>query len=250
MGWEVWKNYYKCLGLSTCVVLISMNIQAEAGKWSYQGDTAPDHWSKNQEYQRCSGYNQSPIDIRNTVKAGLAPLKFNYAATTQTIVNNGHTVQINFTDGGTLQLDGDVFTLKQFHLHTPSENQIDGKSYPMEAHFVHVNQSGALAVVGVMYEEGEENLNLGKLWHQLPKAVNAPQELSYKVQATDFLPKQQAYYRFNGSLTTPPCTEGVRWMVFKNIQKASSAQIKQFAELMHHNNSRPVQPINARVILE
>ena len=244
------ENYYKCLALSTCMLLMSMATQAESGKWSYQGETAPDHWFKQQEYQRCSGYNQSPIDIRNTVKAGLPALKFNYSATTQTIVNNGHTVQIDFTDGGILNLDGEAFTLKQFHLHTPSENQIEGKSYPMEAHFVHVNQAGALAVVGVMYEEGIENVHLAKLWQQLPKSVNVPEELSSKVKAEDFLPQKQDYYRFNGSLTTPPCTEGVRWMVFKKVETASAPQIKQFAELMHHNNSRPVQPIHARVILE
>lgn len=232
-----------------CLNIWCMQTHAES-KWSYQGDGAPEHWANiNQDYNRCSGFNQSPINVTNTIQADIAPLKFDYHATAQTIINNGHTIQINFTDGGDLHLDGDIFYLKQFHLHTPSENKIEGTSYPLEAHFVHMNKQGALAVVGVMYAEGLQNLSLAKLWNQLPKEINTEIKLNQDIQAADFLPKQQQYYRFNGSLTTPPCTEGVRWILFKDIQTASTEQIKSFAALMEHGNSRPIQPVNARIIL-
>lgn len=242
------KSILSMLGM--CLGVLCANAYADS-KWSYQGEGAPEHWAKlNQDYNRCNGFNQSPINITQTIKSDIAPLKFNYHATAQSMLNNGHTIQVNFTDGGDLHLDGDIFHLKQFHLHTPSENQIEGKSYPLEAHFVHMNKQGALAVVGVMYAEGLQNLSLAKLWNQLPKEINTEIQLSQEIQAAEFLPKQQQYYRFNGSLTTPPCTEGVRWIVFKDIQTASSEQIKAFAALMQHGNSRPIQPVNARIILE
>lgn len=235
---------------STTLLVISMSAVADL-KWSYVGDGAPDKWAKiHQDYNRCEGFNQSPINITNSVKSSLTPLKISYTSHAQTIVNNGHTVQINFSDGGDLHVDGDVFTLKQFHLHTPSENLINGESFPLEAHFVHINKSGALAVIGVMYKEGLQNLPLAKLWSQLPKQQNLELKLNEKVSATEFLPKDQQYYRFSGSLTTPPCTEGVRWFVFKEVQSASAEQIKAFSALMEHGNSRPVQPLNGRVILE
>ena len=240
------KNQWFCMLLT---VVMGTSVHAE--KWSYKGETAPDNWAKvDQSFQRCSGYNQSPINITNTVKAELDALKFDYHATTQTIVNNGHTVQVDFSNGGNLYLDGDVFALKQFHLHTPSENQINGQSYPLEAHFVHMNKDGALAVVGVMYKQGLENMSLARLWEQMPKTAHQKLDLVKKVKSDDFLPKNRAYYRFSGSLTTPPCTEGVRWLIFKEIQSASPEQIKLFADLMDHNNSRPVQPLHGRMILE
>lgn len=237
-------------GLSATLGLFSTSLLADT-KWSYVGDGAPEKWAKiHQDYNRCDGFNQSPINVTNAVKSSISPLKFNYLSQANSIINNGHTVQIDFADGGDLHLDGDVFTLKQFHLHTPSENQIEGQSYPLEAHFVHMNKSGALAVVGVMYKEGLQNLPLAKLWSQLPKEKNVAVKLQHEVAAKEFLPHNQQYYRFSGSLTTPPCTEGVRWLLFKEIQSASAEQIKAFADLVDHGNSRPIQPVNGRVILE
>lgn len=232
------------------LVLMGSMAYAEPN-WSYTGESAPDKWAHiKQEFNRCEGFNQSPIDVKNTVKSSIPALKFSYQSTAKSIVNNGHTVQVNFNEGSALYLDGEAFHLKQFHIHTPSENQIEGKSYPLEAHFVHMNRAGALAVVGIMYAEGLENLPLAKLWTQLPKEHNVEQSVQQTVVAAEFLPTHQQYYRFNGSLTTPPCTEGVRWLLLKDIQTASTAQIKAFSELMPYGNSRPVQPVNARIILE
>ena len=244
------KTKILLVGLNLVLAMTSTYADSNA-KWSYKGEGAPENWAKiNQEYGRCSGFNQSPIDVTTTIKSAIPPLKFAYNASAKSIINNGHTIQINFADGGDLYLDGDVFHLKQFHLHTPSENQIAGKSYPLEAHFVHMNKQGALAVVGIMYAEGLENFSLSKLWSKLPKEENVELALNQGIQAADFLPSKRSYYRFNGSLTTPPCTEGVRWLLFKDIQTASSEQIKTFSKLMHDDNSRPVQPVNARIILE
>lgn len=241
----------KVVLLASATFLSSVTMAAD---WGYQKETAPEHWAGlKQEYQSCAGQNQSPINIDQTTKAVLTPLKFDYKAASESIVNNGHTVQVNFKAGNSLELDGEKFELKQFHLHTPSENTIQGKSYPMELHLVHANPKGELAVVAVMYDAGHENKKLNGLWGELPKQAGEAVQLKHTDLAEDFLPNQLSYYRFSGSLTTPPCSEGVRWIVLKDIQQASTTQIKLFSELMGHHggiNNRPVQPQNARLVLE
>lgn len=157
----------------------------------------------NPQYQACAGYNQSPINIERVISAELAALHFNYKTSASNIVQLPHTVQINFHQGSYLSLEGERFQLLQMHL-SPSENMIKGKSFPMELHLVHASEKGELAVVAVMYEAGKKNLTLERLW---------PQRQSKKglsLRANEFLPATHGYYRFNGSLTTPPCTEGVR----------------------------------------
>lgn len=236
--------------LYTCS-LAAITYAGEANDWGYEANNAPEKWaSLSEKYHACSGLNQSPIDIKNTTSAKLEPLKFNYTAKTQSIINNGHTVQVNFNDGNSLTLDGKEFVLKQFHLHSPSENTINGISYPMEMHLVHANAQGELAVVAIMYKKGENNKSLEQIWKNLPKQVGQDITLNEQVVAANFLPKKLDYYRFNGSLTTPPCTEGVRWIVLKNIQSASEAQLNAFTQLLSHPNNRPIQPVNARIILE
>ena len=136
--------------------------------WNY---TQPEQWSTlNQKYSACNGLNQSPINIERTVKAELEPLKFSYNTMIHAIENKGHTVQVDFAQGGELQLDGETFVLKQFHLHSPSENLIKGKSYPLEIHFVHANTQGELAVVAMMFAQGTENPMLKRMWNRLPKS--------------------------------------------------------------------------------
>lgn len=234
-------------GIILSTLLLSMHTWAGAD-WSYE---SADKWSKiNEKYQGCSGVNQSPIDIRNTVDAKLPPLKFNYATTAKSIHNSGHTVQVEFNEGASLKLDNQIFELKQFHLHSPSENTILGKRYPMELHLVHVSAQGELAVVALMFEQGTENQKLNDIWKILPKTVGESKQLKSATAASNYLPEKLDYYRFNGSLTTPPCTEGVRWLVIKQIQYASEAQIKAFSDLMAKPNNRPIQAIGARVILE
>lgn len=220
--------------------------------WGYAPKDGPNQWaSLDQKYQACAGYNQSPINISQTVSAQLPALEFNYNSHATSMIHNGHTVQIDFADGAFLNLDGQRFALKQFHLHTPSENVIRGQSYPMELHLVHASDQGELAVVAMMFEQGAENSKLQQLWQLMPRVAGEKVNLNNNLQASQLLPTQQSYYRFNGSLTTPPCTEGVRWIIFKDVHQASAAQIQAFAERMGgHSNNRPIQATNARLVLE
>jgi carbonic anhydrase len=220
--------------------------------WGYSGDESPKHWGDlHKNYGLCSsGKNQSPIDLKNFIKSDLAAIKFNYGTLVSDIVNNGHTVQANYAAGSSITLNGHSFDLKQFHFHTPSENHIKGKSYPMEAHLVHADKAGNLAVVAVMFEEGAANSAMADLWKQIPKKAGDKHSLSSKVNVSSLLPENRDYYRFNGSLTTPPCTEGVVWLVMKNSVSVSKQQIETFSNVMHHANNRPVQAINSRPVLQ
>lgn len=234
----------KILVCATTILFAQLGFSAD---WDYQ--QAAD-WGKNQKYSACNGANQSPINIDKTVHAQLEPLRFSYNSTLESIENNGHSIQVNVAEGGLWQIDGELFMLKQFHVHTPSENQIKGKNYPMEVHFVHANPKGELAVLGMMYEYGPENPSLARMWQHLPKKKGEKITLIEQYLVHDFLPKNLNYYRFSGSLTTPPCSEGVRWFILKDVQKASVLQISAFADLMGLPNNRPIQPLNGRVVLE
>lgn len=227
-----------------------MACAGEGAAWSYSGDSGPDNWVKlSPEYSSCAGSNQSPVNLSGFIDAKLEPVKFNYSAGSANILNNGHTVQINMLPGNTITVDGIAFELKQFHFHLPSENLINGKSFPMEAHLVHADKDGHLAVVAVMVTTGAASSVLSKAWAQMPQQGET-KPIAADISALDILPAQRDYYRFNGSLTTPPCSEGVRWLVMKQPISASQAQINQFLQVMHHHNNRPVQPVNARVILQ
>lgn len=218
-------------------------------KWGYAEEDGPKEWaSLDERYEMCAqGMHQSPINIVNAIEAKIAPLLLDGKAKATNFVNNGHTVQANFTAGNKLTVDGADYSLKQVHFHTPSENTIDGKSFPMEAHFVHTN-GDALAVVGVMFEIGSENATLNKLLRNLPENSGDKNQLKSEVIGYEMLPKSKEYYRFSGSLTTPPCSEGVKWFVLKTPVQLSESQLKDFNAVMPVNN-RPVQEINARTIL-
>ncbi|MGI6655386.1 MAG: carbonic anhydrase [Desulfobulbus sp.] len=239
--------------LLTCAALYIASV-AHAGEgvqWGYTGDISPEHWATlSPEFAACSGKNQSPINLTNFIEAELAPLTFAYQPGGNEIVNNGHSIQVNYAPGSSLSINGKTFELKQFHFHAPSENHIDGKSYPFENHLVHMDKDGNIAVVAVLYTEGEKNEALGEFWPQMPKKPGDPQKLTKKVDATALLPAQKDYYLFNGSLTTPPCTEGVLWIVFKEPVAIAPQQVKEFADIMTHPNNRPVQPVNARPVLK
>jgi len=219
--------------------------------WGYSGEGGPANWGKlSGDYALCgSGLNQSPINLTGFVEAELPPLTFNYAGMAVEILNNGHTVQANYHPGSNLVVDGRIFHLKQFHFHAPSENLLNGKSYALEAHFVHADDDGDLAVVAVLFTEGEANRTLGLLWDQLPQAGSS-EILAAQVRATDLLPEDRDYYRFNGSLTTPPCSQGVIWLVMKQTLPVSTEQVKRFSRLLGGPNNRPVQPLNARMVLQ
>ncbi len=239
-------------GVATLAILSTLSFANETVHWGYTGHGAPDSWGKiSPKYHTCSdGKNQSPIDIVSSLDADLEAIKIDYSKPSKDVVNNGHTVQVNMQSGDTVIIDGISFELKQFHFHTPSENHIDGKSFPLEAHFVHLDKDGNIAVLAVMFEEGKENSELAKIWEKMPKEINGKSELELKNIASALLPENKDYYRFNGSLTTPPCSEGVRWLVFKTPLTVSKEQVDKFLHTMHHANNRPIQPKDARLIVK
>ncbi|WP_136809977.1 carbonic anhydrase [Desulfosediminicola flagellatus] len=220
--------------------------------WGYTGHESPENWGKlSPEFATCSsGKNQSPINITSTIEAELPKLMIDYAPGGNEVVNNGHTIQVNYAAGSTLTLGDIEFELKQFHFHTPSENTIEGESFPMEAHFVHAAADGTLAVIGVMFKQGESSKELEKAWSKMPMKGGDKAALTDIVDASAILPTDQGYYRFNGSLTTPPCSEGVNWFVMKTASTASKEQIDRFTQTMGGATNRPVQPVNARVIVQ
>ena len=183
-------------------------------------------------------------------EAQLEAVKFDYKPGGHEVVNNGHAIQVNYDAGSSITVDGIQFELKQFHFHSPSENQIDGKSFPLEAHLVHADKNGNLAVVSVMYDEGKDNAVVGAAWSKMPKKEGGKNALPSKAAATGLLPDSRDYYRYNGSLTTPPCSEGVRWIVMKKAMTVSKAQVETFKSTLGFANNRPVQPVNARLILK
>jgi len=220
------------------------------GHWGYAGEHGPAHWAQlTPENSACAGKNQSPIDLTGFTQAELQPIAFQYQKGGDQILNNGHTVQVNYAKGSHIVVDGKTFNLLQFHFHAPSENHIRGKSFPVEAHLVHADDAGNLAVVAVMFEAGAENAVLAAAWQQMPHHAGDQHDLA-SVDVNGLLPTDRAHYRFNGSLTTPPCSEGVRWLVMKASVSASAAQIKTLVDVLHHANNRPLQALNARVILQ
>lgn len=246
------KRSIVLLLLTVGFCMTSIVLAGEKIHWGYSGPEGPEHWGKlDPAYAACSeGKNQSPVNLTEMIESELPPITINYHPGGYEILNNGHTIQVNYTLGCTITANGHEFELKQFHFHSPSENTIEGSSYPMEAHFVHADKGGNLAVIAVMFEVGGKNKELEKAWSHMPKNSSEKYELPQSVDAKNLLPNDPEYYRFNGSLTTPPCSEGVWWFVMKSFNTASKEQINKFAHVMHHPNNRPVQPINARVILK
>ncbi len=220
--------------------------------WGYHGDSGPAHWGDlSEKFAACKeGKNQSPVNLTDFVEAELAPVTMHYQPTSVEVLNNGHSIQVNYAPGSSLTVNGHTYTLKQFHFHSPSENQIDGKEYPLEAHLVHADADGNLAVVAVLYEEGAENPTIAKVWNHMPMQAGKTEAGNGTVNAADLLPANHDYYRFNGSLTTPPCSEGVLWIVMKDHPSVSAAQAEKLQHAMHGHNNRPVQPLNARVVLQ
>ncbi|WP_370678603.1 carbonic anhydrase [Comamonas sp. GB3 AK4-5] len=222
--------------------------------WSYEGSGAPENWGKlSQEFQICEkGFNQSPIDIQRTVNGKLPALDINIHVKNQEIINNGHSIQINVANDDDFSIDGKDYNLKQFHFHSPSENKIKGKNFPLEIHFVHAMEEDGnrLAVLAVMVEEGKPNPAIAEILKSLPAEKNKAEALNTTINISSLYPKSRHYYRFSGSLTTPPCTEGVVWLVMKQSIKTSKAQIEAFEEALEHANNRPPQPLNGRVVVE
>ncbi|HVP78880.1 MAG TPA: carbonic anhydrase family protein [Thermodesulfobacteriota bacterium] len=223
-----------------------------AQHWGYTGEAGPENWSKlDAKFAMCGqGRNQSPIDLTDFIKADLKPLKFAYKAGAADIVNNGHAIQVNYANGSFVTVDGHTFELTQFHFHSPGENRIKGRQFPLEGHLVHADKDGNLAVIAVMFEEGEANPLLTGLCQIMPVKVGEKVALPPGLSVTQMLPSDREYYRYNGSLTTPPCSEGVWWLVLKRPVTVSKAQVEQFSKALGFANNRPIQPLNARLVLQ
>ena len=220
--------------------------------WDYGEALGPSHWGElKPEFAPCKdGHRQSPIDIRNPQKADLPPLQFDYKFSPLHIIDNGHTVMINYGAGSSMSVGGRKYALKQFHFHRPSEEKINGESYDMVVHLVHADQEGKLAVVAVLLQKGEDNRLVHELWNDFPKEKEKEEFLdNVQIDVTELLPGNRSYYTFPGSLTTPPCSEGVTWFVLKHPVTVSSAEIEQFSKLYRHD-ARPTQPLYDRVVLE
>lgn len=219
--------------------------------WDYEGDGGPDNWSRldAKNIACASGQRQSPIDIREGIKVDLEAIKFNYRPSTFRIVDNGHTIQVAVGDSS-ISLTGKTYELVQFHFHRPSEEKVNGQRFDMVAHLVHKADDGQLAVVAVLLERGSENPFIQTLWNNLPLEKNVdvapPAPI---IDPATLLPAARNYYTYMGSLTTPPCTEGVLWLVMKQPVQVSAEQINIFARL-YKNNARPIQATAGRLIKE
>ena len=228
--------------------------------WGYNVDDGPSHWAKlDPDWILCAeGRHQSPIDLAGATVATLAEMELRFPVANVTIVHqthvldvldNGHTIQINYDRGETFTIGGESYKLRQYHFHSPSEHTVNGRHYPIEMHLVHTTNDKKLAVIGVFIEEGRHNAAFDAVWENLPQKPGHEVHLEdVQVDIDDMLPKDRSTYRYNGSLTTPPCSEGVRWFVFVKPIQMSGRQISAFQGIFYGNN-RPTQPRNERTLL-
>lgn len=227
-------------------------LAEEAHHWSYKGETGPSHWGAlEKEYESCGvGKEQSPIDIRTSAVhvADLPDIAFEYKPSALRIIDNGHTVQVNYAPGSFITVGDARYELVQFHFHHPSEEKVNGHAFAMVAHLVHKDASGKLAVIAVPIVKGKENPLIATLWKYVPQEKGHEQAVDgVTIDAEQLLPAKHGYYTFNGSLTTPPCSEGVHWFVMKSPATFSAGEIAAFAKL-YPVNARPTQPLNGREV--
>lgn len=228
------------------------SAEATAGahvEFGYTGAEGPDHWAElSPDFAACADASaQSPLDLTGATAAAVADPVFHYVPGPVTLTNNGHTVQAGEAPGSTLVLDGRTSTLTQFHLHTPAEHTVDGVQPDAELHLVHTDDAGAVTVVGVLLRVGGDDAALDPYLAALPAATDASTELA-SFDTAALLPAHHGSYRYTGSLTTPPCTEGVTWVVLAEPVEVSPAQLDAFRHVVSTNN-RPVQDRGGRTLL-
>jgi carbonic anhydrase len=231
-------------------VPVNAQEQTHHPHWAYEGEGGPDHWADlSPDFSACKmGRKQSPIDIRNTVTSDLPAIIFDYKPSSLKIIDNGHTVQVNYAPGSMIIVGNKRYQLLQFHFHHPSEERINGKAYEMVAHLVHADNEGNKAVVAVLFQEGQSNPLLSAIFAHVPKTKNHEEEADVSINAMELLPTTLGYYTFPGSLTTPPCSEGVTWLVLKAPLTLSKSELGLFTRL-YAQNARPTQPLNGRTVL-
>ncbi len=247
----------------TFVLLVAPEVLVPIGSlaqwktpWSYEGATGAAHWGElDPAYAACNGEEQSPIDIRNAEKAELPAIRFEYkSGPLKYLINNGYTIRVNYHDaprsGSFLIAGGKRYQLTQFHFHRPSEEYIQGKPYDMVIHFMHEASDGNIAGVAVLLKAGSANATIQQIWAHMPTTPGKEEEIpGVEVSPAGLLPRDAAYYTYMGSLTAPPCSEGVTWFVLKTPVEISPEEINAFAKLYPHD-VRPIQPLNGRVVKE
>lgn len=233
--------------LSFC--FISPAMAAGEKHWGYIGGEAAHRWGDlAAEFETCKqGVEQSPVNINEILQEALPALNTNFAETPLEVVNNGHTVQVNYAPGSGFKADGKDFGLVQFDFHTPSEHYIDGAPYPMEAQFVHKAGDGSVGIISVMMKVGKHNPVIEGVWQNVPVAGKTKAVAGVQLNAGALMPANKDYYQYDGSLTTPPCSEGVKWYVMKDPIEISADQLKAFQSVFPVN-ARPIQALGARVV--
>ena len=234
-----------------CATCASLRAAAQGAHWSYEGEAGPDKWGALGDANKsCSiGTQQSPIDIKSAVRAAMPPIEVGYNPLGGTVVNNGHTIQVNTEGTHPLKIGADRFNLQQFHFHAPSEHLIDGRRSAMELHFVHAATGRpGFAVLGVLLEPGAPNRAFQAIMAALPRTAGSSMVLPAPVATAALRPGALSYYRYEGSLTTPPCSEQVTWLVARDTVRVAQEDIARFTAL-YAANARPVQAINRRFLL-
>lgn len=224
--------------------------------WGYEGEDGPEHWGD--AYEKCKGTSQSPIDIVTTEATDLVDLAFDYQPDTLELIHNGHTVQVNHHADSFVTIDNVAYKLAQFHFHAPSEHTVNGEKFDAELHLVHtieVESEGktvvVYAVVGIMIKIGPETPVLSTVWEHLPSEKGPVERFDgIMIDPAQLLPSERTTFRYSGSLTTPPCSEGVHWNLLTTPITMSAEQIAAFSEAIEHPNNRPVQPVNDRPVTE
>jgi len=217
--------------------------------WSYSGQTGPQAWGRlKPEFRQCAvGQRQSPIDIREGIALDLEEVQFDYQPGSFSVIDTGHTVQVEVAAGNSIEVNGRRYALQQFHFHRPSEERIDGRQFEMDVHLVHRDAEGRMAVVAVLLERGAAQPLLQTVWNNLPLEKHEPQAARVQIDPSQLLPADRRYYTYMGSLTTPPCTEGVLWLVMQQPVTVSGQQIDIFSRL-YPMNARPIQRATGRMI--
>ena len=220
---------------------------AEEAEWGYEGESGPAHWGElSPDYATCAtGTQQSPIDVPSSAPANPDDLQFGYQPSALNIVNTGHSLQTDYDSGSFLQVDGQAYELLQFHFHNPSEHTIDGNAAPISLHLVHKDSQGGFTVVNVFLVESEKNGALAPFFENLPATEGETTGPDATVNAAEVLPDDQSYWRYDGSLTTPPCTEGVKWFILTEPVEVSAEQIAAH-NAIYSGNARLTQPMNDR----
>ncbi len=237
------------LGLLSCPVCASLARAAEGPHWSFEGADGPAHWGDlDPSFKACAvGSQQSPIDLKNAIKADFGHVDLDWKPQAYAVVNNGHTIQANAKPGSFARVGGETYAMTQFHFHAPSEHAIDGVRTAMEAHFVHAQSNGRLAVIAAFMKGGAANPAFAAVMKSAPRQIGE-KTLDRPIDPRQLIPAKSAVYRYEGSLTTPPCAEVVDWNIYERPVEVASADITTFRGL-YPMNARPLQPLNRRFLL-